>query len=55
MSIDKKFSGSCVTTLANKSVFNNEQLAEEFHKPIIKKIQKEPFILHSKKVIGVLI
>ena len=28
--------GSSVATLANKSAFNNEQLAEQLHKPIIK-------------------
>ena len=39
---DKKFAASGVTTLANKSVFNNEikqnlKLAKELHKLIIKK------------------
>ena len=41
---DKKTAGSGVTTLANKSVIKsvpqNEQLAEELHKPIIKKFRK---------------
>ena len=38
---DKKTKGSGVTTLANKSVVKstpqNEQLADELHKPIIRK------------------
>ena len=37
---DKKTSGSDVTTLANKSKPQNEQLADEFHKPIIRKLKK---------------
>ena len=37
---DKKFPGSGVNTDANKSAFNNERLAEELHKPIIKKFKK---------------
>ena len=41
---DKKTKGSGVTTLANKSGIKslpqNEQLAEELHKPIIKKFKK---------------
>ena len=35
---DKKTKGSGVT-LANKSIPQNEQLAEEFHKPIIKRFK----------------
>ena len=40
---DKKSAGSGVTALANKSALNNEilkneQLADESHKPILKKI-----------------
>ena len=43
--LDKKTSGSGVTTLANKFAANNkikqnQQLAEELHKPIIRKSQK---------------
>ena len=34
---DKKVRGSGVNTDANKSAFNNEELAEELHKPIIRK------------------
>ena len=41
---DKKTKGSGVTMLANKSAVKstrqNEQLAEELHKPIIKKFKK---------------
>ena len=36
---DKKTKGSGVT-LANKSMTQNEQLAEELHKPIIRKFKK---------------
>ena len=42
--LDKKTLGSVVTTPANKSAIKsipqNEQLAEELHKPIIRKFQK---------------
>ena len=41
---DKKTKSSGVTSLANKSaiksISQNEQLAEELHKPIIKKLRK---------------
>ena len=37
---DKNTKGNGVTTLANKSVPQNEQLAEELHKPIIRKLKK---------------
>ena len=41
---DKKTKGSGVTTLANKSAIKtipqNEQFAEELHKPIIRKFKK---------------
>ena len=33
---DKKSVGSGVNTHANKYAFNNEKLAEELHKPIVK-------------------
>ena len=36
---DKKIKGSGVT-LSNKSIPQNEQLAEELHKPIIRKFKK---------------
>ena len=48
---DKKTSGSGV----NNEIKQNEQLAEELHKPIIKKLKKEEFILHLKTIFGVLI
>ena len=38
---DKKWAGSGVTTLANKSTIKKStQLAKELHKPIIKKFKK---------------
>ena len=37
---DKKAASSGFNTHANKSAFNNEKLAEELHKPIIKNVQK---------------
>ena len=52
---DKKAAGSGFNTHANKSAFNNEKLAEELHKPIIKKNKKEQFILDLKIIFGVLI
>ena len=42
----KKTAGSGVTTLANKSIKSipqNEQLAEELHKPIIRKLKKRVY------------
>ena len=63
----KSASGSSITTLANNSAFNNEieqnrlllelatqQLTEELHKPIIRKLKKQ-FILHLRTIFGVLI
>ena len=52
---DKKSSGSGVNMHENKSAFNNEKLAEELDKPIIKKNKKEQFILDLKIIFGVLI
>ena len=49
--VDKKTSGNGV----NDEIKQNQQLAEELHKPIIKKIKKEEFILHFKTIFGVLI
>ena len=37
---NKKSKGSGVTALKNKSVSQNQQLAEEIHKPIIRKSKK---------------
>ena len=48
---DKKTKGNGVT-LANKSIPQNEQLAEELHKPIIRKFRKEKYIQHSKTIFG---
>ena len=47
---DRKNKGSGIATLANKSVLKNvitqnQQLAEELHKPIIKKLKKKNSIL----------
>ena len=39
----------------NKSTPQNEQLAEELHKPIIRKFKKEKCIQHSKTIFGELI
>ena len=47
---DKKIAGSGI-----KSMPQNEQLAEELHKPIIKNLRKEKYIQHSKTIFGVLI
>ena len=38
--MDKSTKGSGVTTLTNKSLSQNQQLAEELHEPIIKKLKK---------------
>ena len=52
---DKKTKGSGVT-LANKSAIKstpqNETLAEELHKPIIRKFKKGKCIQHSKTIFG---
>ena len=37
---DKKFAGSGINTHGNKFAFYNKKLAEELHKPIIKKFKK---------------
>ena len=37
-----------------KSTPQNEQLAEELHEPIIKKLKKEIYIKHLKIIFGVL-
>ena len=47
---DKKTAGSGI-----KSIPQNKQLAEELHKPIIRKLKKENCIQHSKTIFGVLI
>ena len=53
---DKSATHSCINMHANNKFKQNHQLAEELHKPIIKKkLQKEQFILNSKTIFGVLI
>ena len=56
---DKRTAGSGVSTLANKSAIKstpqNEKLAEERQKPIIKTLKKKKYIQHSKIISGVLI
>ena len=47
---DKKTAGS-----GTKSMPQNEQLAEDLHKPIVRKFKKEKYIQHSKTIFGVLI
>ena len=46
---DKKSKDSGVKSLSN------QQLANELHKPIIRKLKKEQFILYLKTIYGVLI
>ena len=36
-------------------ITQNQQLAEELHKPIVRKFQKEKFIHHLKTIFGMLI
>ena len=49
---DKKLKGGSV----NSEIKQNEQLAEELHKLIIKKLKKELiFVLHLKTIFGVLV
>ena len=52
---DKNTKGIGVT-LANKSavksISQNEQLAEELHKPIIKKLKKGKYIQHLETIFG---
>ena len=56
---DKKTAGSGLTRLANKSAIKsipqNEQLAEELRKPIIRKFKKKKYIQHLQTIFGVLI
>ena len=41
--------------VSNNEIKQDQQLAEELHKPIIKKLEKEKFILHLKIISWVLI
>ena len=53
---DEKFAGSRVNMHANNKIKQNYQLAEELHKPIIRKFfKKEQFIQDLKIIFGVLI
>ena len=49
---DKSVAGGGV---ANNEIKQNFQLAEELHKPIIRKFKKEKFILDLKIIFSVLI
>ena len=54
-SFDKVSEGNGAATLANKSVITsmpNQQLANELHKPIIRR-KEEQFILRLKTIFGV--
>ena len=48
---DKFTKGSGITTLTNKSLSQNQQLAEELHKPIIKKFNKRKVHAAFKDII----
>ena len=48
---DEKSTGSGM----KNQITQNQQLAEELHKPIIRKFQKEKFIDHLKTIFGMLI
>ena len=48
---DKKSAGSGI----NNEITQNQQLAEELHKQIIRKLKKKEFIQHLKTIFGVLI
>ena len=52
---DKKTVGSSVNTHANQCTFNNEKLAAELHKPIIRKFKKRTVYSGFKSNIWVLI
>ena len=52
---DKKSVGSGAKRVNTKITPQNEQLAEELHKPIIRKFKKEKYIQHLKIIFAVLI
>ena len=52
---DKKSEGSGAKHVNTKLIPQNEQLAEELHKPIIRKFKKKKYIQHLKIKFGVLI
>ena len=52
---DKKSSGSVAKHVKTKLTPQNQQLAEELHKPIIRNFEKERYKQHLKIIFGVLI
>ena len=50
-----KFFDKSTTGRGIKSMLQNEQLAEELHKPIIRKLKKVYSTVYSKTIFGVLI
>ena len=50
-----KFFDSKVSVSGPKLIPENEQLANELHKPIIRKFEKEKYIQHLKIIFGVFI
>ena len=50
-----KFFGKKTAGSGIKYMPQNKQLAEELHKPIIKRSEKEKYIQHSKTIFGMLI
>ena len=52
---DKKSSGSGAKHVNTKTTPQKQQLAEELHKPIIRKFKKERSMQHLKIIFGVLI
>ena len=52
---DKKSSGSGAKHVITKISPQNQQLAEELHKPIIRNLKKERYMQHLKIIFGVLI
>ena len=46
---DKKSKGSAIKSMSN------QQLVNELHQPIIRKIKKEEFVLHLKTILRVLV
>ena len=49
---DKKSKGSGVKHVNTKLIPQNQQLADELHKPIIKKFEKKKYIQHLKTIFG---
>ena len=52
---DKKSVGSGAKHVNTKLIPQNEQLAEEFHKPVIRKFEKRKLYSRVKIIFGVLI